>query len=127
MRHRFEISQKGEFLSKIMSFLPLKFEYTSYIFPIPWISFTFYDPAEQWFYFFAKVRKGSYVFCFSSLISFNLTSHFQYLFPWIFTVKLRSMQMFGLEKEGPSQKHFKGNVALSKCFSRNLKIKRGLL
>ena len=49
MRHRFEISQKGEVLSKIMSFLPLKFEYTSYIFPIPWISFTFYVPAEQWF------------------------------------------------------------------------------
>ena len=116
MRHRFEISQKGEFLSKIMSFLPLKFEYTSYIFPIPWISFTFYDPAEQWFYFFAKVRKGSYVFCFSSLISFNLTSHFQYLIPWIFTVKLRSIANVWIRKRRTQPKTFQRECCSVKMF-----------
>ena len=42
-------SQKAEFLSKIASFLPLKFEYVNYIFPIPSISFTFHVPGEYWF------------------------------------------------------------------------------
>ena len=44
--------RKAEFLSRIMSVLPLKFEYANYIFPIPSISFTFLVPEEYWFYFF---------------------------------------------------------------------------
>ena len=39
----------AEFLNKIVSFLPLNFEYANYIFPIPSTSFTFYDPEEYWF------------------------------------------------------------------------------
>ena len=35
---------KAEFLSKIASFLPPKFQSANYIFPIASISFTFYDP-----------------------------------------------------------------------------------
>ena len=76
--------RKAEFLSRIMSILPLKFEYANYIFPIPSISFTFLAPEEYWFYFFilfyyyffffAKIM-GGIVFCCSSQISFNLTSH----------------------------------------------------
>ena len=46
------IAKTMKFLSIVTSFLPLKFEYANYIFPIPWISFTFYDPAEYWFFFF---------------------------------------------------------------------------
>ena len=42
-------SRKAEFLSKMMSFLPRKFEF---IFPIPNISFTFHVPEEYWLYFF---------------------------------------------------------------------------
>ena len=45
-------SQKEEYLSKITSILPLKFDYTNYAFLIPRISFIFYDPAEYWFYVF---------------------------------------------------------------------------
>ena len=42
-------SRKVEFLSKITSFLPLKFEYASYLFLVQRVSCTFYDPAEYWF------------------------------------------------------------------------------
>ena len=42
-------SQNAEFLSKITSFLLLKFECTNYIFPIPSISFTFHIPEEYCF------------------------------------------------------------------------------
>ena len=42
-------SQKAEFLSKITSFLPQKFECANDIFPIPSISFTFHVPEEYWF------------------------------------------------------------------------------
>ena len=40
---------KAEVLSKITSFLPLKFEYVNFIFLISSISFTFYVPEEYWF------------------------------------------------------------------------------
>ena len=39
----------AEFLSKITSFLPLKFECANYIFPIPSISFIVHVPEEHWF------------------------------------------------------------------------------
>ena len=38
--------QKTEFRKKLRSILPLKFEYANHLFPIPRISFEFYDPAE---------------------------------------------------------------------------------
>ena len=42
-------SRKLEFVSEIASFLPLKFEYANYLFPIQRFSCTFYDSAEYWF------------------------------------------------------------------------------
>ena len=42
-------SRKAEFLSKITSFFPPKFEYAIYIFPIPSISFIFHVPEEYLF------------------------------------------------------------------------------
>ena len=68
--------KNDEFLRKITSFLPLNFEYTNYIFPIPRISFAFYDPAEYSVLFFGKIMTRSYVFCCSSFISFKPTSQF---------------------------------------------------
>ena len=42
-------SWKVEFLSEIASFLPLKFRYANYLFPIQRVSSTFFDPVEYWF------------------------------------------------------------------------------
>ena len=42
-------SRNAEFSSKIASFLSVKFEHANYMFPIPNISFNFYDPEENWF------------------------------------------------------------------------------
>lgn len=68
--------KNDEFLRKITSFLSLNIEYTNYIFPIPRISFIFYDPAEYSFLFFGKIITRSYVFCCSSFISFKPASQF---------------------------------------------------
>ena len=42
----------AELLTKIMSFLLLKFEHTNYLFPGQRVLCTFYDPAEYWFSMF---------------------------------------------------------------------------
>ena len=68
--------RKVEFLSEITSFLPLKFECANYFqfkdFHVP--SMTLQSIA---FKFFAKIIRGSCVFCCSSCINFNLTSYFK--------------------------------------------------
>ena len=46
-------SRKAEFLRKIASFPPVKFEYVNYTFPIRSISFTFNEPEEYWFRMFS--------------------------------------------------------------------------
>ena len=71
-------SRKVESLSEITSFLPLKFEYANYLFPVQRLLCTFYDPAEYCFRFFAEIMKGSCVFCYSSCISFNTKSHLKH-------------------------------------------------
>ena len=42
-------SQKVEFVTGIMSFLPLKFEQPNYLFLVQRLFRTFYDPVEYWF------------------------------------------------------------------------------
>ena len=73
-------SQKDEFLSEITSFLPLKLEHANYLFPVQRVLCTFHDPIESIsFKFFAKIMKRS-IFCYSSCISFNPTSHLKITF-----------------------------------------------
>ena len=80
-------SRKVEFLSEITSSLPLKFEYSNYLFPIQRFSCTFHDPLQSISCkFFAKIMRGIFVFCCSSFIIFNPSSHLKNLvcFEWIF-------------------------------------------
>ena len=56
------------------SFLPLKFEYSSYLFPIQRFSCTFYDLQSTAFKCFTKIMRESCVFCCSSLLVLTLQS-----------------------------------------------------
>ena len=73
-------SRKVEFLWDITSFLALKFEHVNHLFPVQRALCTFNDLAEYGFKFFAKIMKGSCVFCYSSCIGFNPTSYLNNLF-----------------------------------------------
>ena len=64
-------SRKAEFLSKIASFLSLKFECVNYIFPIPSISFPFKTLESTVFKCFAKIMGRNYVFDRSSHVLFS--------------------------------------------------------
>ena len=66
---------KAEFLSKIASFLPPKFQSANYIFPIASISFNFMTLNSTGFKLFAKIMEENYVFCCTSHISLNLAGH----------------------------------------------------
>ena len=68
-------SQKVELLSEITSFLLLKFEQASYLFQFKDFYVPFMTLQSIDFIFNAKIMKGSYVFCCSSCIIFNSTSH----------------------------------------------------
>ena len=68
-------SRKVEFLSKITSFLRLKFEYANYLFPFKDFYVVFMTLQSIGFKCFAKIMKGSCVFCCSSCVSFIPTSH----------------------------------------------------
>ena len=50
-------SRNAECLSKITLFLPLKFEYANYIFPVPILPFMFLTSTS--FEFFAKIMGGN--------------------------------------------------------------------
>ena len=67
-------SRKVEFLSKIMSFLPLTFEHANYLFHFYEFYASFMTLKRIGFNFFAKIMKGSLRFCCPSCISFNPTS-----------------------------------------------------
>ena len=68
-------SRKAESLSKITSFLKLKLEYANYIFPILIFNLPCMILRSISFKFFAKIKRGNYVFCCSSRISFTPRSH----------------------------------------------------
>ena len=63
-----------DFLSEITSFLPLNFEQIS-SFQFKDFYVPFMNLQSIGFTFFAKIMKGSWVFCCSSSISFNPPSH----------------------------------------------------
>ena len=68
-------SRKVQFLSETSSFLPLKIEHAIIYFQFREFYVPFMTLQSIGFKFFAKVIKGSCVFCCSSCISFNPTSH----------------------------------------------------
>ena len=68
-------SRKVEFLSEITSFLQLKFKYAIIYFQFKDFHVPFMALQSIDFKFFAKIMRGSCVFCCSSCISFNPRSH----------------------------------------------------
>ena len=109
--------QKVEFLSEITLFLPLKFEHTNYHFQFKDFYISFMTLQGIGFKFFAKIMKGSCIFCSSSCISTQRTTSMMikyyrhyFIYKYNFNFSLFCMRHNLTKKIKKSFRSFKANV-----------------